>query len=96
MQTLRNALSFATRVQLRCSHATTHSRSVTEIIASKVAPLRYSQIATGEVFTGKVNSGLPLFLAQMVYQHMEAYLEALGLTAYGITTATFFDPTQFA
>jgi hypothetical protein len=44
------------------------------------------------VFAGKVNSALPLFPAQVVYQH----LEALGLTAYGITTATFFDPTQFA
>jgi hypothetical protein len=69
---------------------------VTEIIASKVGPLHYSQIATGEVFAGKVNSELPLFPAQVVYQRLEAYLEALGLTAYGITTATFFDPTQFA
>ena len=67
-----------------------------EIIASTVGPLRYTQIATGEVFAGKVNPGLPLFLAQVVYQHLEAYLQALGLTAYGITTATFFDPTQFA
>jgi hypothetical protein len=67
-----------------------------EIIASKVAPLRYAQIATGEVFAGKVNTGFPLFPAQMVYQHLAAYLEALDLTAYGITTATFFDPTQFA
>jgi len=67
-----------------------------EIIASKVAPLRYTQIATGEVFAGKVNPGLLLFPAQAVYQHLEAYLQALGLTACDITTATFFDPTQFA
>lgn len=43
-----------------------------------------------------MNSELPLFPAQVVYQHLEAYLEALGLTACGITTAAFFDPTQFA
>jgi hypothetical protein len=67
-----------------------------DIIASKVAPLHYTQISTGDVFAGKVNPGLPLFPAQVVDQHLEAYLEALGLTAYGITTATFFDPTQFA
>jgi hypothetical protein len=67
-----------------------------EIIANKVAPLHYSQIATGELFSGKVNPAWPLFPAQAVYQHLEAYLQALGLTAYGITTATFLDPTQFA
>jgi hypothetical protein len=44
------------------------------------------------MLAGKVNPGLPLFPAPVVYQH----LEALGLTACGITTATFFDPTQFA
>jgi hypothetical protein len=94
---LRDARSsVTTKVQLWRLHATTHNRSVTEIIASKVRPLRYTQIVTGAVFAGKVNPGLPLFLAQMAYQHPEAYVEALGLKAYGITTATFFDPTQFA
>ncbi len=66
-----------------------------DIIASEVGPLRYTQIATGDVFAGKVNPGLPVFLAQVVYQHLQAYLEAFGLTACSITTATFFDPTQF-
>ena len=67
-----------------------------DIIASQVAPLRYTQVATDGVFAGKVNPALPLFPAQVVHQHLEAYLQALGITAHGITTATSFDPTQFA
>ncbi len=66
-----------------------------DIIASQVGPLGYTQVATDAVFEGKVNPALLLFPAQAVYQHLGAYLEASGLATYGITMATFFDPTQF-
>lgn len=65
-----------------------------KLVCGRVERLGYQQVAQNAVFSGSVDPALPLFFPQVVYQHLEAYLRAFGLTEYGITTATFFDPTQ--
>jgi hypothetical protein len=55
----------------------------------------YTQLESSvHVIPGKLADGPPLFFPQVVYQHLERYLEALGLTAVGITTMTFFSPLE--
>jgi hypothetical protein len=77
-----------------------HSAAIADLIQIVVTltkPLGYTQIETRtDVPTGLPDypklAQKPLFFDQFVYQHMEAYLRAFGLTDHGIDTATFFDP----
>ena len=41
---------------------------------------------------GKVDRTKPFFFHQLVHQHMQAYLDLMGLTEAGVDTVTLFDP----
>jgi hypothetical protein len=67
-------------------------RSLAETIAAAVAPLGYRHAGVcWPGFTAAVDETRPDFFAQLVHQHLDAYLAALGLAPL-IGTWTFFDP----
>ena len=58
-------------------------------IIEGVGPLDYRHVQVGvEAFDGTLTGG-PLAV-EMIHQHLDAYLEKLGLRAQGITAITFF------
>lgn len=59
--------------------------------------LEYTQINTLTApdaslpgFARKADGTRSVFVDQLIHQHMDAYVQAFGLTQYGITTQTFF------
>jgi hypothetical protein len=73
--------------------------SLLTVASGHTGQLRYTQIdtltkpdASLPGFPSATDPTRPVFFDQFVYQHMEAYLRAFGLTKTGITTQAFFDP----
>ncbi len=62
-------------------------------IAADVGPLDYGHLeADARMLAGTVAPDRTLFLDQVAYQHMEAYLEMMGLGEF-MDVETFFSPT---
>ena len=61
-------------------------------VAADVRPLDYRHVGKHvTVLDGSVDPQKTLFTEQVAYQHMEGYLEGLGMAGYA-TTDTFFSP----
>ncbi len=61
-------------------------------IAADVRPLHYRHVGKHvTLLDGRVDPERTLFTEQVAHQHMEAYLQALGMAEYA-DTRTFFDP----
>lgn len=61
-------------------------------IAADVRPLDYRHVGRHvTVLDGRVDPEGTLFTEQVAYQHMEGYLQALGMAEYA-NASTFFDP----
>lgn len=63
-------------------------------IASKVAPCGYQQIGVGKELRPKLDASKPLPW-QITYQHLDGYLEAMGLLDEMSTLGTFLNPIPF-
>jgi Lipase (class 3) len=66
-------------------------RPLVDAIADKVEPLAYGHGGRLVPLAGKVSDRYPTFVGQMVHQHLDAYLAALGLESVA-NTWTFLDP----
>ncbi len=71
-------------------HAIKGLGALARAVARDVRPLGYRHVAANvTVLDGDVDPDRPLYTAQAGYQHMEGYLEGLGLLEYA-GPATFF------
>jgi hypothetical protein len=63
------------------------------IIAAATAHLDYRHVGTRVTsLPGTLAPDAPLFVSQLVHQHMQAYCDLLGLTEHGVTVRSFFEP----
>jgi hypothetical protein len=66
-------------------------RPIVEAIVAKVTPLDYRQVRPGvREFAGPLQPESRSFPEEFVHQHLDAYLQDLGLDAYGIDALTLF------
>ncbi len=73
-------------------HAIKGLGALARAVARDVRPLDYRHVGKDiTLLDGEVNLDKPLFAEQVSYQHMEAYLNALGMGEYA-DTRTFFSP----
>jgi hypothetical protein len=69
-------------------------QSLVHLLVSKVGALNYRQLrGTVRPLDGDLAPDKPNFFAQLLHQHLDAYLLKLGLGEHGITQAVLFDET---
>ncbi len=65
------------------------------IITAATAHLDYRHVgAKLTTLPGRLDPRAPLFVEQMIHQHMQAYCDLLDLTPHGITARSFFEPRR--